>query len=359
MRFYLMRMRLWLTGIFFLTLLLNTGQAQADTANGKPLLFPETGHTLAYSFRVFWQQNGGLDIFGYPITEVFVENGRPVQYFERARFEWFGELALTQGGLLGRWIAADKQDQPPFKPVPPPAAPVGNFFPETGHTLSFGFLNFWQARGGLPVYGYPISEEFQELNPADGKVYTVQYFERARFEYHPENPVAYEVQLGHLGRQYLDKNQSAPPVALAKVQDAGNAWDRVRPTNIKMPRLNLDTEVVEGGFTFNVWDVPRYTAVHYWPVAGFPRTPGNLVIAGHSGFRDTIFHHLPKAVLGDEIIVRVGDEDTRYTITEIMTLLPENSWVMSPTTTETLTLITCIPLEIYSHRLVVRAVPLR
>src|SRR6476659_7902242 len=109
-----MRIRFLAGCILLLTLLLNTGQVQAASVSGTPLLFPETGHTLAYNFRDFWEQNGGLAIFGYPITEVYLENNRPVQYFERARFEWFGDLALTQGGLLGRWAAIEKQDQLPF-----------------------------------------------------------------------------------------------------------------------------------------------------------------------------------------------------------------------------------------------------
>src|SRR5215210_2650125 len=126
-----MRSRGWLTSLILLNLFFNTGPVLADTAQGKPQFFPETGHTLAYSFRQFWLQGGGLDIFGYPITEVFIENGRPVQYFERARLEWHGDMVLTQGGLLGRWAARDKQDQPAFKPVERPAAPGVEFFQET------------------------------------------------------------------------------------------------------------------------------------------------------------------------------------------------------------------------------------
>ncbi|HET8630995.1 MAG TPA: hypothetical protein VFL91_26545 [Thermomicrobiales bacterium] len=43
------------------------------------------------------------------------------------------------------------------------------------------------------------------MNPTNGQTYRVQYFERARFEYHPENAgTPYEVLLGLLGReQYL------------------------------------------------------------------------------------------------------------------------------------------------------------
>ena len=48
------------------------------------------------------------------------------------------------------------------------------------------FLAYWQAHGGLAINGYPISDEFTEVLE-DGKAYTVQYFERVRMEYHPEN----------------------------------------------------------------------------------------------------------------------------------------------------------------------------
>lgn len=49
--------------------------------------FPETGHTLRGPFLAFWEQNGGLEVFGLPISEPVVENGYRIQYFERARFE--------------------------------------------------------------------------------------------------------------------------------------------------------------------------------------------------------------------------------------------------------------------------------
>jgi hypothetical protein len=85
-------------------------------------------------------------------------------------------------------------------------------------------------------------------------------------------------------------------------------WDGVQPTHIKLPHINVDTDVMEDGFSFNVWDVPRYTAVHYWPVSGFPWLPGNLVIAGYAGYPDTIFDHLLTAVLRDKINPVVGEE---------------------------------------------------
>src|SRR5437868_5221819 len=62
-------------------------------------------------------------------------------------------------------------------------------FPQTGQTLSddHGFLSCWRAHGGLAQFGYPLSPEVAEVSPTDGRVYLTQWFERNRFEFHPEN----------------------------------------------------------------------------------------------------------------------------------------------------------------------------
>ena len=60
------------------------------------------------------------------------------------------------------------------------------------------------GRGGAAVFGYPISEPFEEVSKTDGQRYLVQYFERNRMEYHPELAgTAFEILLGHLGRETL------------------------------------------------------------------------------------------------------------------------------------------------------------
>jgi hypothetical protein len=72
-------------------------------------------------------------------------------------------------------------------------------FKETGTTACGRFLEYWQTHGGLPQQGFPISPEFTEVSDLNGKPYTVQYFERAVFEYHPENQPPYDVLLSQLG----------------------------------------------------------------------------------------------------------------------------------------------------------------
>ena len=77
-------------------------------------------------------------------------------------------------------------------------------FDATEYTLCGEFLAFWSANGGLPVFGYPLGTAFEESNPDTGETYLVQYFERQRFELHPENAgTPYHVLLGRLGAQLL------------------------------------------------------------------------------------------------------------------------------------------------------------
>jgi hypothetical protein len=73
------------------------------------------------------------------------------------------------------------------------------WFQETRHSVGGKILEYWNKYGGLQQFGFPLSEQFEEVNAADGKTYTVQYFERNRFELHPEKQAPYEVELGLLG----------------------------------------------------------------------------------------------------------------------------------------------------------------
>jgi thermitase len=90
---------------------------------------------------------------------------------------------------------------PYFAPIGTPSD-GGAYFGETGHSLRGTFLAYWRAHGGLPIFGYPTSEEFIERGE-DGRDYTVQYFERHRLELHPENAAPYNVLLTRLGDQIL------------------------------------------------------------------------------------------------------------------------------------------------------------
>jgi hypothetical protein len=169
--------------------------------------FPETGHSLGHGFLSYWEQFGGLAVFGYPLTDEYrdPQTGLVTQYLERARFEWhpgaWPSRYDVELGQLGRELAQRQGllGTPPFRRIEAATDAHCTYFPETGHRLCFGFRDYWQVHGGLPIFGYPLSEEFRD--PTTGL--TVQYFERQRLEYHPDNPPAWQVEGGLLGRLLL------------------------------------------------------------------------------------------------------------------------------------------------------------
>jgi hypothetical protein len=194
----------------------------------EPRYFPETGHYISGRFRQYWEEYGGLTTFGLPLTRPFDDllpgnQTRTVQYFERARFEYDQGRAQpydVQLTLIGTEITAARRSEGPFLPAAPLATAGTGYAAATQHNLGGTFRHWWEDNGGLARFGYPLSEEFREVSASDGQEYTVQYFERARFEYHPEHAgTINEVQLGQLGRERLardgvDPAQIAPEVVL-------------------------------------------------------------------------------------------------------------------------------------------------
>src|SRR4051812_41638383 len=110
----------------------------------------------------------------------------------------------------GLWQGNTRGPAYDVPPTPGPAIGIpgdgSQTFPETGKTVTGLFLDYWNTHGGLAQQGFPISDVMSEVSDLDGKTYTVQYFERAVFEYHPENAPPYNVLLSQLGTfQYKNK----------------------------------------------------------------------------------------------------------------------------------------------------------
>lgn len=164
--------------------------------------FPETNRTVENAFLDFWNARGGVEIFGLPLSPVYANrDDRLQQIFERAILEWHPEndqpnrVQLLQLGLryLGVLTYRDEQGQtqrsePLLRGEAPRACANGTIcetFAATRHTVRGPFLTFWRERGGLEVFGYPLTEEFNLNNTQSGR-YAVQFFERMLLEYHPE-----------------------------------------------------------------------------------------------------------------------------------------------------------------------------
>ncbi len=94
--------------------------------------------------------------------------------------------ALFAGGLLVP-STSQAQDQLCFN------------VPGITNCISGRIREYWEQNGGLPVFGYPITPAQNEVNPDTGQTYLTQWFERNRFEVHPENARPYDVLLGRLG----------------------------------------------------------------------------------------------------------------------------------------------------------------
>lgn len=212
------------------TSLSNDSQSQTVTQSSQVRYFPETGHTVGGRFLQYWQANGGLAVFGYPLTNEVHEQGRTVQYFERQRFEYHPEQPRPYDVLLGR-LGAELLEQQGIdwreQPTSPGQAAGCTYFALTQHNLcnqraGTGFLTYWTTHGlqfdtqvrpsyaeSLALFGLPLTEPYNATNSSGDRV-QVQWFERARFEWHPNNPQSYQVLLGRLGAELLEAQRRQP-----------------------------------------------------------------------------------------------------------------------------------------------------
>ena len=199
----------------FITLcLLGVSWVSVRAQDQESKYFSETGHNVKGDFLKFYNNNSNaVFLYGYPITEEFTsKDGKTVQYFQRARFEYRADLPegqRVQVTQLGRTTY-----------VSTGALDVSNSFAcriysETGYPVCFAFLEFFDQYGGETQFGYPISGfEYHE-----NKI--VQYFEKARMEWQPWKAEGQRVVISDLGRIYFD-NLGEDPALLSPVKPLNN-----------------------------------------------------------------------------------------------------------------------------------------
>ena len=215
-----------LIGCLALVLILLTfrpGQAQQESAT----YFPETGHYVDEPFLSRLQAEGGMHLWGPPITEAFEENGLVVQYFERSRMECAEEAQgpcdprlSPLGELLGHRT-------PRVSPVPESLIrdDLCRYYPETGHNVCFSFLTFYLENGGPEILGPPISELIVEPSVI------LQYFRHARVEWHTDAPVSAAMRLGALGSEHFTA-KGLDPSLLTPVESQGVSPAATQVTNV-------------------------------------------------------------------------------------------------------------------------------
>jgi hypothetical protein len=165
--------------------------------------YSETGHTLDARFVRFFDEHGAEAIFGFPVTDAFVDpaSGWRIQYLENARLELAPESGSSRVGVrlaalgeaLGGWETPIEAERIPGTEA------ACRYYVESGHSVCHAFLDFYLAHGGPALFGYPISE-FQ----LEGER-IVQYFQAFRLDWYPEAPGQAPVRLAPLGRQHFDR----------------------------------------------------------------------------------------------------------------------------------------------------------
>jgi hypothetical protein len=209
--------------------------------------FPETGRTVCGQFLEYWDAHGGLPQQGFPISGEMAERSEVdgktylTQYFERAVFEFHPQNDPPYDVLLSLLGAIALREHFPGGPPPPggnvmPGESV--LFPETGKRVSGVFLAYWRANGGLAQQGYPLTDAFFDPEPPTGTRRVVQYFERAVFEWHPENDPPYNVLLSRLGAERYERLYGAASGTPATTAlPSGDPWAPLRARPVRLPTV--------------------------------------------------------------------------------------------------------------------------
>ena len=185
-------------------------------------VFTETGHYLDGRLGEYWEQTGGLPVFGYPLNDDHLERTPEgafvTQVFERNRFEYHPEREAPYDVLLGR-LGAERLEQlgrnwlREWQPRPIGSDCEALYAEITEFALCEPFRSYYHAHGlefdgspgfshaeSLALLGFPMTQAQMETNAAGDRVLT-QWFERARLEYHPRNPRPFQVLQGRLGAE--------------------------------------------------------------------------------------------------------------------------------------------------------------
>jgi heat shock protein HslJ len=267
-----MRIRLTLVFAFLIPLFgtllaFQSKPAQAQTAER---CFAETGFCISGTIRQYWEQNGGLAVFGLPLGPQQARVGedgvtRQAQWFERHRLEIHPENAPPYNVLLGRSgvdvLASQGRNWQAFPPFDPNQADAERcrFFAETNRQVCGDFLTAFRSFGlnfpntpgitfeeSLALFGLPISDPMTEV--IEGRELTVQWFERARFELHPQNAPPFNVLFGRLGAE-LQGSAPQPPASPADPRLVSSSpWELVSfgPANAQLPARGNATLAFDG-----------------------------------------------------------------------------------------------------------------
>jgi hypothetical protein len=206
----------------------------------------------------------GLAVYGAPLGPIVQELAGDCQtltsvlYTERQRLELHPELDWpyrVSGSQIGALSYQLKYGRAPQRRNNLDGDAIANQ----------QFKDFFQANGGLPVFGYPISPALSETDAGQPKI--VQYFERARFELASSGTSLQEqVRLGALGREYPGIAAQCPGQPLAVQSGPGASLPQSTPAATHAPAPS--THSTSSGPSAALVPLPTGRAWWFWPLVG-------------------------------------------------------------------------------------------
>jgi sortase A len=144
--------------------------------------------------------------------------------------------------------------------------------------------------------------------------------------------------------------ESSPEVSAAPVQNTQVAEPKGTIGIMMIPKISLKVAVSEG----TDQSILKYAVGHFKGTAS-PGEIGNSSFAGHRSYAyNEFFNRLDEMTIGDEIIVRTKKGEFKYKVYEKKVVLPTEVSVLNPTKDATITLVTCTPIRVATHRLIIK-----
>jgi len=158
------------------------------------------------------------------------------------------------------------------------------------------------------------------------------------------------------GSSLSPRESHLPPFYQGLVQPA-NPVPLLTPTlgpqtaiRIVIDRIRVDAPVVEG----DDWESLKKGVGHHTGSAN-PGQRGNVVLSAHNDVFGETFRDLDQLEPGDAVLVFTPERSHRYVVNRVLIVEPTEVEVLESTQEPTLTLITCYPYMVDTHRVVVIA----
>ena len=207
----------------------------ANLADGPILYYPFSGHRVQGAFLRYYEAHGGHQVLGFPRTEAMQLGNTVAQFFTNQ------VLASDHiGGVItAQRLGLEAVSNPLLLRRVPRLSNTSwrTYYPQTGHSVTYRFRQYYLEQGGPGVLGYPITEKVSIGSSL------VQYFENSEFIWHDSAAGGY-ISLAPLGQVRLAElgllpgggpHPPVPPVPSPVGGIESSSSPTARPTATALP----------------------------------------------------------------------------------------------------------------------------